>query len=150
MLAGGGGLGVALMLYVLVWEPWQDTLQRLRTEAAAQRTDLAWMRAAAREIQRLSATREVNAPAHPNGGSLLTVVDRTARAAGLGSALKRVEPQGTDRVRASLEGAAFDTLVRWLGRLEREHGIVTLNAVVDRDAESGRVDARLVMGTGGS
>jgi type II secretory pathway component PulM len=36
-------------------------------------------------------------------------------------------------------------MIRWLGSLQQEHGIAVINAVVDRQTQSGRVDARLVL-----
>lgn len=140
----GTAITLALLLYVLVWEPFQANNRRLRQSVAEQRADLAWMRQAAQDVKRLS-----DASAGPAAGddrSLLTLVDQTARAAGLGPALKRIAPQGDDKLSAQLEGAEFDKLIPWLGALEHDHRALIASLSVDRTDIPGRVNARLVVG----
>jgi general secretion pathway protein M len=115
------------------------------------RTDVTWMQQAAGDVKRLTNAAETNSQATPTRDeSLLVFVDRTARAAGLGPAVKRVEPQGANQLQIRLEQVSFDEMIRWLGSLQQEHGIALINAVVDRQTESGRVDARLVLQGGES
>lgn len=145
ILGGAAGLLLALGLYLLVWEPWQDSLERLRGTVAARRADVAWMRQAAADLQRLQSAGEAPQATARGGRSLLTVVDQSARSAGLSQAVKRVEPQGGDKVRVWLEQAGFDEMIRWVNVLEREQGVRVDSAVVERHADAGRVDARLVL-----
>jgi general secretion pathway protein M len=147
MVSGGAALILAMILYALIWQPFQTGLERLRQTVAEQRKDLAWMRQAALEVKRLNNASAGPARQLPQAGqrSLLTLVDQTAKTAGLGNAVKRVEPQGNDRLTVQLEQVSFDELIRWLGTLERDHGIEIVNATVDRQAESGRVNARLIL-----
>lgn len=146
LVGGGGAAAVALLIYLLVWEPFRDGLADRRQTVAALRADLAWMQQAAAELKRLQA--DPGGPARPAGQrpSLLILVDQSARAAGLGEAVKRVEPQGADKIRIQLEDAGFDALIRWLGALEREHGVFTDNAAISPKSTAGRVDARLILG----
>ena len=74
----------------------------------------------------------------------MTLVDQTARAAGLGAALKRVTPQGEDRLGAQFDAVEFDKLIPWLRALERDHRIAIVNLSVDR-AGPGRVNARIIL-----
>jgi general secretion pathway protein M len=104
------------------------------------------MRRAAEDVKQLNNKTDKNPNNTPaRDESLLVFVDRTARSAGLGPAVKRVEPQGVNQLQMRLEQVSFDQMLRWLGNLEQEHGITLINAVVDRQTESGRVDARLVL-----
>lgn len=151
LVGGGSGLALVLLLYTLIWQPFQGRLERLRQTVAEQRADLAWMHRAAAEVKRLG-----NVPADPRPGrsqdagrSLLIVVDQTARKAGLGTAVKRVEPQSDNKIRVWLEQVDFDQLVRWLEELRQEQGIQIANAIMDRQT-SGKVDARLILQEAGS
>lgn len=147
----GAGLVGVLLFYALIWHPLQRNLAALHQSVGELRNDVAWMRQAAGDVKRLSSTAEANSQDTPvRDESLLVFVDRTARSAGLGPAVKRVEPQGADQLQIRLEQVSFDQMIRWLGNLEQEHGIALINAVVDRQTESGRVDARLVLQGGGS
>lgn len=148
LVAGGAALTLVLLLYVLVWEPFRSSGHRLQQSVAERRADLVWMRQAAQEIKRLSSA----GVAQPAGDdrSLLTRVDQTARAAGLGSALKRVAPQGDDRLSVQLDSVEFDKLLPWLGALERDHRITIVSLSVDRIDVAGLVNARIVLSSPGS
>jgi general secretion pathway protein M len=143
LVAAGALLTLALLAYVLFWEPFQANSRRLQGSVAELRADLAWMQQAAREIRRLDGAGEAR-PAE-DGRSLLTLVDQTARAAGLGNALKRVAPQGADQLSAQLDAVEFDRLIAWLGDLERDHAIGIVNLSVDRTSAAGRVNARVIV-----
>ncbi|MDG4553491.1 MAG: type II secretion system protein M [Candidatus Competibacter sp.] len=140
-----GGLGVLLLLlcYAQVWKPFWTSHRQLQQRTAEQRADLIWMRQAAREVKRLSAA----AGAHPasDGRSLLTLVDQTARTAGLASTLKRVAPQGEDKLSAQLDAVEFDKLIPWLGMLEYDHRLAIVSLSVDRTDAAGLVNARVIL-----
>lgn len=144
LIAGGMILALILLIYVLAWEPFRTSDRQLRQSVAAQRADLAWMRQAAQEIKRLDAASNRSKSA-PDGRSLLTVVDQTARAGGLETALRRIAPQGDDKLSIQLDGVEFDKLVPWLGTLEREHRITIVNLSVDRAGVGGLVNARAIL-----
>jgi len=142
LVAGGATLTLVLLLYALAWQPFQASHRRLRQSVAEQRAELAVMRQMAQEIKQLSGSG--SKPTTTEGRSLLTLVDQTARAAGLGAALKRVTPQGENRLSVQFDAVEFDKLVPWLGALERDHRIVIVNLTVDR-AAAGRANARLIV-----
>jgi type II secretory pathway component PulM len=103
----------------------------------AKRADLAWMQAVAPRIRALPAARPDE--------SLPLLVDRTAREAGLAGALSGSDPAGPGALRVRLQGASFDAMVVWLGRLQQERGIVVDSASVDAGDEEGLVNASLVL-----
>ncbi len=139
LTAGGAALTLGLLLYALAWQPFQASHRRLRQSVAEQRAELAAMRRMAEEIRRLDGSSKTLSMVDDR--SLLTLVDQTARTAGLGAALKRVAPQGENRLGVEFDAVEFDRLVPWLGALERDHRIAIVNLNVDRVA-AGRVNAR--------
>lgn len=139
LTAGGAALTLGLLLYALAWQPFQASHRRLRQSVAEQRAELAAMRRMAEEIRRLDGSSKTLSMVDDR--SLLTLVDQTARTAGLGAALKRVAPQGENRLGVEFDAVEFDRLVPWLGALERDHRIAIVNLNVDRIA-AGRVNAR--------
>lgn len=143
LVIGGLGLTLALLGYALVWEPFRTSHRQLQQRVAEQRADLIWMRQAAREVKRLSGNAGTSLTR--DGRSLLTLVDQTARAAGLASALKRVAPQGEDKLSAQLDGVEFDKLIPWLGMLEHDHRIAIINLSIDRANATGLVNARVIL-----
>jgi general secretion pathway protein M len=151
LLVGGSVLLGLLLLYGLIWQPFRGRLKGLQQAVAQHSMELSWMRQAAKEIHRLeSAGPATNASQVSDGRSLLILVDQTAKAAGLGSAVKRVEPQNDDQLRVQLEQVSFDKMVLWLGTLKEEYGVLATNAMVEPQSESGQVNARLVLQGKGS
>ncbi len=144
LIVVGTVLVMMLLSYVLAWEPLRNSDRRLRQSVAERRADLAWMRQAAEEIKRLGGAGAARPVA--DNRSLLTLVDQTARATGLGAALKRVAPQGDDKLSAQLDGAEFDKLIPWLSALERDQAIAIISLNVDRTDAPALVNARVVLG----
>ena len=132
-------------LYLFVFEPVYVSHQVLQQRVAAKRELLGWMQ------QRSSLLRQSrpNLSLAASNDSLLANVDNAARAAGLGDAIRRVEQDGENRVRISLESAAFDNMVRWLGDLERNYGVKPVQARIDRTNSPGLVNATLTLSTPG-
>ena len=144
MVAAGAALLVLFLLYILVWSPLHSGYDSMRTTVEEQRATALWMQQSAQTLQglKLSGGRS---PQGLGGRSLLSVADSTARAGGLGPALKRVEPEGGDSVRVWLDGAPFDVLVKWLGTLSTIHGVNAETVTMERSDAAGRVNARLTL-----
>ena len=138
-------LGALVLLgvlgYVLVWEPLALSREEWRTRVIAAETDLSWMRAVAPQVQAQRSAQPL-ASGH-DGRSLLARVDASAREAGLGSVLLRVEPVAAGQVRVQFERAGFDALMRWLETLSAQYGTRVTELSVQRSEGVGLVDARL-------
>lgn len=146
-----GGIIVLLLFgfYAFVWEPLLRSHNRAQAVVTEQRALAAWMHAASAEALQLRAQQSTTHSPSPRG-SLLATIDRTVRAAGLERTVKRIQPDGTTRVRVWIEEAAFDQMIRWLEELERKQGLAIEDLRVDRQKPIGRVDARIVLTQGAS
>ncbi len=143
LVAGGGAVLLLLLLYVMIWEPIAGSYRALQDGVAEQKQTLAWMKQAAAELNGLQ--RAGTGKARSLGGrSLLAVVDQSMRAGGLGSAIKRIEPDGKKGVKVWLEGVAFDPMIVWLGQITRTYQIETSMVTIEPRG-SGRVNARLTL-----
>jgi len=140
----GSVILIPFLLWVLVWRPLIGNVIQLEQEVASQRENVVWMQNAATELRQLRGSG-AQAAAGLGGRSLLAVVDQSARSAGLGSGLKRIEPDTADAVRVRLEGVSFDTLVTWLDLLSRQHGIQASLVSIEREAGPGLVNVRLTL-----
>jgi general secretion pathway protein M len=119
-----GAIAVAAMLlWALVWEPLESARRSLAQQVVQAEADYAWLQGAAAEVQRARNSGTAT-PLDRAGRSLLALADATAREAGLGLALKRVEPVSAERVNAWFEGASFDTLATWIEQLGTSYGVV--------------------------
>jgi general secretion pathway protein M len=133
-----GGVAVAVLVLVLgILVPLQSAVSSAVKGNETKRQDLAWMQANAPEIR--AAGNEVAAD---TGEAPVVLVDRVAREAGLASALRGTQPNGTG-VRVQLEAASFDTLVTWLATLDERYGLAIESITVDRAAQPGVVNASI-------
>jgi general secretion pathway protein M len=137
-----GALAAVLLLYVGLVLPLQTLNGKGRQRLEQKTADLAWMRSVAPQVQAASA----RAPrAGASNESLVVLVDRTAREAGLGSALRGQSPDGDQGQRLRFEGVSFDALVGWLTALEQQHGVRIEAANVDQGAATGLVNASVTV-----
>lgn len=139
----GAVLVVAVAVYTVLLAPFYAAIDQRAERVERKTLDLAWMRSVATELR--DAGPQAEAAGASGGESLVVLVDRTAREAGLGSTVTGQTPTGDAGIRVRLESAPFDTLVLWLGGLEQRYGIVIESATVDRSAQTGLVNASVVL-----
>lgn len=144
MIMVAGGLLLIFLIYSVLWEPYTDKVQRLEKNIVEQKELVQWLSQSAQEVKKLRAQSTGNGAGRRGGQSLLSLIDQTAKRANLGSSVKRVEPDGSDRVRVWLERAAFDDVARWLEQVEKDYALNIETAIVDNDDNPGRVSARIV------
>ena len=142
LLFGSIFLGIALT-YLLLWEPLHTQQRRYHQQISEQQQLLSWMQRSSAEAKSLLHASGTARPAA--SGTLLSMVDKEARSAGLGKGLKRVEPSGKDQVRLWFDGVDFNRLITWLGGIEKKFGSQLDSAVIDRTDTVGRVNARMVI-----
>jgi general secretion pathway protein M len=133
-----GGVVVAFLVLVLgILLPLQSAVSNAVKRNQTEREDLAWMQVNAPEIRAAGNQLPADTAEAP-----VVLVDRVGREAGLGSALRGTQPNGTG-VRVQLEAAPFDTMVNWLATLDERYGFAIESITVDRAARPGVVNASI-------
>ena len=137
-----GAVAAAAILIFGMLIPLDRSVTHAQQRLAKKRADLSWMQSVAPQIALLPPAAAVN------GESLLVIVDRSAREAGLASALSGSEPGGPGSLSVRLEKAPFDALVGWLARLAQQNGVSVDSAVIERTGAPGLVNANIVLHSG--
>lgn len=132
-----GGAAAAVLVVVGLILQLGASVAKAEERVQRRREDLAFIVAATPRIQALPAARP--------GESLAIAVDRMAREGGLADTLAGVEPAANGALRARFTGAPFDSIVLLLARLQKERGVEADTASVSAGAETGLVDATLVI-----
>ncbi len=132
-----GGVTVAALLVLGILMPLHSAVSNAALSNETKRADLAWMQVNAPEIRAAGGQLPAD-----TGEAPVVLVDRVGREAGLGSALRGTQPNGTG-VRVQLEGAPFDVLVGWLATLDERHGLAIESITVDRSPQPGMVNANI-------
>jgi general secretion pathway protein M len=135
----GGGVALLLLLYVIF--QLDSNVSSAHKRIAKKQADLAWMQTVAPELA------GVQTPGS-TGESLLVIVDRSAREAGLASSLAGSEPSGPGGLSVRLQKAPFDTLIAWLARLSQQNGIRVDTASIENAGTPGLVNAAIVLHMG--
>jgi general secretion pathway protein M len=136
----GGGVAVLLLLYVII--QLDSSVSSAHKRIAKKQADLAWMQTVAPELAGAGPTPGTT------GESLLVIVDRSAREAGLASSLAGSEPSGPGGLSVRLQKAPFDTLIAWLARLSQQNGIRVDTASIENAGTPGLVNAAIVLHMG--
>lgn len=145
-VAIGGVLLAIFLFWGLLLSPLYGASAATANRVEAKRNTLSFLRGAAAELA--GATQMPVAGPDLSGQSLVVIVDRSARQAGLGTALTRNQPVGDDGIRVRLENASFDAITRWLAAIDASSGLGIESASFDRTPEEGRVNASLVLRQG--
>lgn len=153
-LSIGGMALVVILFYFTVYQPIHQRTADLERETRNQQELGSYLAQANEELR----SRGVSPGTAPTGNgsngrgadqALFALADQSARQAGLGRVLRRVEPSGQGGARVSFEQIAFDDLVRWLAALREQHGVSATVMTARRSELEGRVDAQLVLEAGG-
>lgn len=146
LIAVAGGFVLLVSLYGFLWSPLQRELARLRVETPKAAEQLQWMRSQAGRIQQLRAA----APTQKNAGGLLSFIEQSATAYNIKQNIKRVEPDGANGARVSLDGVSFNSLVNWLANLHKQGAVRVENATLETQPVPGTVNARLLLRAAGA
>ena len=141
----GGVAALLLLIYTLILDPFSQEMARMEQSVAADRELLAWMEQSAQQVKAMRGNG--GGGKSGKGGSLLSLVDASAKKNGLGGALKQVKPEASG-VRLRFEQASFDDIVRWLGRLGSEQGVGVTSLTLERLPAPGQVNATVVLERG--
>ncbi|MGH8144187.1 MAG: type II secretion system protein GspM [Steroidobacteraceae bacterium] len=136
-----GGIAAAVLLVLAVVVPLQRSVAAGAQRIERKRNDLAWLRSMAPQLAG-ALPAHAAAPLHE---SLVVLVDRTARDAGIGKALVGSQPSGDGGLNVRFEGAPFDAMVAWLSQLGERYGVRADSATIDAAKAAGTVDATLVL-----
>jgi type II secretory pathway component PulM len=83
-----------------------------------------------------------------NGESLVVLIDRSAREAGLVKALTASQPAGNGAMRVQFTSADFNLLLGWLHRLSTQQGLRIEDASVTTGGTPGIVNASVQLRPG--
>jgi len=136
-----GGLIVGVVALLLIFLPPMRALAALSDRVTAKRDDLVWLQSMAPQIVAANA----NGPRPGGGGSLVVLIDRSAKSAGIGDAMVSSQPGDNGSMRVHFEAVGFDALVNWMAQLVQREGVRIDSATVESAAAAGRVNATLVL-----
>jgi general secretion pathway protein M len=144
MVLAAGALTLYAVLHLAVFAPLWGGSARLSEQVNDHRAVLAELRMAEAAVTAQRGDSRP-APVQDAAQSLVVIVDRTSREAGLGGALRRNQPTPDQGLRVNFEAASFDAMIAWLVVLQGRYGITVESASFDGASAPGLVNATLVL-----
>ncbi|MBT3011326.1 MAG: type II secretion system protein M [Candidatus Thiodiazotropha endolucinida] len=139
----GAAAILLLLVYLLLWRPFNQALDKKALLVESQQLTLNWMQDNLDLVKNLRSQQRGKSAG--SNEALLTLVDRTAKKIRLRQQIQRIKPQGDNAVQLWIEEAPFDTIIKWLGQLTQTHAIEIDSLTIDRQDKPGLVNARLVL-----
>ncbi|MFN3579303.1 MAG: type II secretion system protein GspM [Pseudomonas sp.] len=143
LMVGSGLLGL-IVVWLMVVEPVIERKASLRENVASLSADFNWMQQVSTEVRRRQSMQGSGQAGGVGAGSVLTLVEVSANASGIKSAMERVQPEGQG-ARLWFDSVGFDPLVSWLAELEQRQGLKISQLSIDAGNEPGVVSARVLV-----
>jgi len=141
VLGVGGISALLIVVYAFVWQPWQETLGRLRIQVPLKEETLAWMQQQKSSVDPL--ITKAKQKSKSSDTPLLTVVERSAKKSKIDAYIRRMSPGEKGQVKLWLTDANFEQWVTWLEKL-RKAGIEVESASINQ-AGNNRVTIRVTL-----
>lgn len=122
------------LLYLLVWQPLNDSIATKKIKLVRQQALLTWVK----ENSQRYASAQKNGKS-TSKGSVSSIVNRTAKQ--MQVKLSRIQPQG-DSVQIWVDEIPFNTLLVWLERLSTQEGLNVENIDLSTTDTQGVVQVR--------
>jgi general secretion pathway protein M len=133
-------------LYQLVISPIAAEKILLEQKMNAQQRIYQSIKKTSLEVAELRKNQQDTAVDSIEGQSIITVIDASSHELDIKSAIKRMIPEGADKVTLWLENIAFDKLTLWLAVLETKHSITVEQISISREqTNKGTVTAKLLL-----
>ena len=141
ILLAGSGFLLVMAFWLVIWEPLIAGRAELRQEVRTLSAERLWMEQVVDDVRRRARMSQGETS---SSGSVLTLVEVSAHAAGLKEALSRVQPEGQG-ARLSFDQVGMDALLSWLADLEQRQGLQVTQLALDVTEAKGMVSARLLV-----
>lgn len=148
LFSAGGAIVVLLYgSYELFYVPLAVDNLSLRQKIESQRQNYQYMQQISRDVSGLRQRGDSSeSSVEPEGQSLLSLIDHSSQQLKLKPTIKRLLPEGADKVTLWLEDVAFDKLIYWLAVLESKHRLSVIQIDVEQTADLGLVKAKILLG----
>lgn len=130
------------IIYLFIYEPLETALEEDKTRLALRQAEWSQLVTITDEYKRLGGGEQAKIARDKR--SLLAIIDQGGSAAGIKSSIKRLTPEGVNKVRVRVEDVVFDKLLQWLVTNSTKHAINAELFLVRKTDQAGRVNATLL------
>lgn len=134
-----------ILVYFVLWQPAHAGVARLEEKLPAMRTQAGLMK---REVREIEVLQQQAKPTMLNPTEMKTIIENSAEASQLRSAIQSLEGMEPNGVRISFSSVPYALWLNWIRRLQQEQHIRvnTLSVVALQTEGMVKIDATLVNG----
>jgi general secretion pathway protein M len=143
-----GGIAVLFIsgLYAFTYMPIVEEEQRLKKAIEAQQQLQSYLQMIANEVAKLPASIAEPTEVVDTEQSLISIIDTSSEQLSIKPAIKRMTPEGQDKVSLWLEKCQFDQLIIWLAALDKKHSIEIQQITINREqGNTGLVSGKILL-----
>ena len=143
IVLAGGIFSFLLLVYLLIWQPFTDTIANMKQDLITQRELLVWIKDKVPEIQNL---RQSNKTTKLDiGESLLVTIDNSLNTNNLKNANPELAQTSQNKVRISFASVSFNDMIAWLTQIWQKYPIKIEQVSIIPTQEEGVVKAELTL-----
>jgi len=139
MLTLGAVFVAGFIAYAGIWTPMRRAQTARAQSLAEARTLAVRLESIAGDVKRGSGTGSLAA-----GQSLLAAVDQSSKSTSFAKDA-HLQPEGDNTVKVAMDNVPFEAVVRWVHDLQARFGIRVDAAEFEKQADPGRINARLTL-----
>lgn len=143
LLMATAALVITLFFYLFAYEPIIKKQSTLTQRITSQRQLASWMQDTSVKIKQLQGGSSEATPVVSSNTSMLSIIENSSRQANLRNPIQRMEPVGSNGVKLWIEKAPFDSVIQWLGELNRQHHISVDRLSINKSDAPGLVTLQL-------
>ena len=140
MLACGGLFLCFAAAYVAIAEPLQLREKRALARFQTHADTLAMLQSQQARVATLADTEDTRVEL-PEGQTMFTIINRTAKEAAIAASIKRINPQGKLAATVVAKDVEFNKFARWLVDIYQAYGIEVTEFSVNASSDAGLVNA---------
>lgn len=140
----GAAVVALLFSYIVIYEPLQTGLKNSQMSLDQKHSDFKRLVGISNKYKKLGPAIR-RSSTNKNNRSLLAIIDQSSSVIGIKSSIKRLTPEGKNKVRVRVEDVAFDKLVEWIVSNSSKNSIHTELFLVRQTDKNGVVNATLLL-----
>lgn len=137
---------VFLLLYLIIWVPFSNKLDSMRSKIKHDQQLLSWMKETHTRIQSTEKQQQKKNTI-PSGTSLLSLIQHKINQTTLVSNLSQLRQSENDSVQLSFNNVDFDKLIEWLTQLWQQQGVTISQMTVTASTTPGLVTTEMTLKT---
>ncbi|MDH5393795.1 MAG: type II secretion system protein M [Gammaproteobacteria bacterium] len=144
LLLGSAAFLLLVILYLTIWEPVFSSLENEITKNQSQKTILAWMQDAEKQVQAIRSTNNI-VSADIASQSISSLVEKSAVSSGIRSAINKIKSDKKQAIKVQFNAVEFDRLAQWLGKLQYDYAITPKLITISHSDKPGLVSCQVTL-----